>query len=682
MTIQRPHSLVLLVAIGFPLGAQTDTPPKQAAPDRAAAYYNFAMGHLYSELASAYGNKGDYLTKAIEFYKQALKSDPAATFLSEELSDLYIQAGKLRDAVSEAEEALKRNPDDITSRRILGRIYSRLVGDPQSRGINEEMLKRAIEQYQKISEKLPADTDTWLMLGRLNKIGRNSVDAEKAYKKVLESDPDNEDALTGLALLYSDLGDTPRAAEMLEKVTSKSPGLRTLTALAAAYEQMREYKLASETLKKALALQPANEELKRALANNFLLADELDDSLKLFQELVAEDPKDSQSWLRISQIYRQKREFTKAWEAARKAVELEPGSIEVRYNEVNIYDAQGKTQEAITSLKELLTVTTRRTYSTADRANRALLLERLGLLYRQAEQYPQAVEAFRQVLEFDSEHEARIHAQIVETYRSAHNYEKAVLEADEALKKHPDDRTLKVIRANVLAESGKGAEAVAALKSLLDGKGDRETWLSLAQAYEKLKNYQEMAKAIDEAEKLSKSDEEREAIHFTRGAMYERSKQFDLAEGEFRKLLALNPNSASALNYLGYMMADRNVRLQEAYELIRKAVEQEPANGAYLDSLGWVYYRLGKFSEAETTLMRALEFNSKDPTIHDHLGDVYMKLGKLKDAIGQWEISVKEWHGGPPSEFDSSEVAKIQKKLEGARVRLAKEGTTPSPKQQ
>jgi tetratricopeptide (TPR) repeat protein len=125
------------------------------------------------------------------------------------------------------------------------------------------------------------------------------------------------------------------------------------------------------------------------------------------------------------------------------------------------------------------------------------------------------------------------------------------------------------------------------------------------------------------------------------------------------------------------MLADRNVRLDEAHELIQRAVDAEPNNGAYLDSLGWVLYRQGKLSDAETYLRRALERFSKDPTVHDHLGDVYAREGKLKEAITHWQNSLSEWENAAPSERDPTEVAKIQKKLETARVRLAKESGGP-----
>jgi len=182
-----------------------------------------------------------------------------------------------------------------------------------------------------------------------------------------------------------------------------------------------------------------------------------------------------------------------------------------------------------------------------------------------------------------------------------------------------------------------------------------------------------MGQAIDQVEKLGASSEEKEDAMFLRGAMFERMKKFEQSEAEFRKVLQMDPASARTLNYLGFMLADRNARLNEALEMIQKAVDQEPTNSAYLDSLGWVYYRLNKLEEAEDNLRRSLQYGSRDAAVYDHLGDVYLSRNKLKDAIKQWERSLKEWQTASPSEADPAEIAKVQKKLEKAKVRLAQE---------
>lgn len=642
--------------------------------NKADAYYHFSMGHLFSEQNNAYGGRNrDVVNQAIDHYRSALKADPGAGFLAEELADMYIMAGRFQEAITDGEAALRDNPGNLNARRILGRIYLRLIGDPQRGRINQDNVKKATEQFQKVVEAEPKDVDSWLTLGRLYKLQQDSVESEKAFKKAIEIDPENEEAVSGLAMVYSDLGDNKRASEMLRQLADKKPNINNLLSLAGAYEQMNDHGLAAETLKKALALEPDNDKIQRALARDLAIADKLDEAIKIYDGLLKENPKDWEAWLRLSQIYRQQNKFDKAREANDKAKAEDPGNIEVLYNEVGLFEAEGKTEEAIKTLKEVVTSTAKRGYSATEKGQRAMLLERLGLLYRANEQYGEAAATFLELANLDAIHDARGRAQIADTWRQAKDYNKATEEIENAFKKHPQDRTIRIVRANILAETGKVDAAAADIRKMLDGKSDREVYLMLVQIYERAKNYTEMGKALDQAEKLSLTNEDKEAIYFSRGAMYEKTKKVDLSEAEFRKILAINPNSASALNYLGYMWADRNVKLTEAHDMIRKAVDQEPNNGAFLDSLGWVYFRMGKLTEAEEYLKKAIERSGKDPTVNDHLGDVYAKQGNWKSAAQQWEISLKLYHQTPASEHDSAEVAKVQKKLDGAKVRLAKE---------
>src|SRR5262245_11806815 len=133
--IRLIRAALLLVPTLCLLPAQN--PSNAPEPDKAGAYYNFAMGRLYAELAGNEGNKNDYVTKAIQHYQEALKLDPSASIIFEELTDLYIQTGRLRDAVQQAEDLLKRSPDNVEARRMLGRIYTRMAGDNQSGRIDE-----------------------------------------------------------------------------------------------------------------------------------------------------------------------------------------------------------------------------------------------------------------------------------------------------------------------------------------------------------------------------------------------------------------------------------------------------------------------------------------------------------------------------------------------------------------
>ncbi len=646
---------------------------KQGPSAKASAYYHYSLGHMYEEMAEALGNKAEYLNKAIDNYRLAMQEDPSASFLVEDIAELYRASGRIREAVLEAEQAIKTNPDDLNARRVLARIYTQQIGDSSASRIDEGMVKRAIEQYKFISEKDPKDVDSLVMLGRLYKVSQDSNASEAAFKKALEADPDNEDALTGLAMVYSDLGDSKRATELLEKLSAKNPSPRALIALASSYEQIHEYALAAGAYRRALALDPSRAEIKQALAQDLAISEQFDEALKLYQELATENPRDPQNELRISQIYRQQRKYDLAREALNKASELSPDDLEIKLNESLLLEDEGKLSEAIVTLKQIIDATAKKSYSKAERDYRAGMLERLGTLYGKLEQYDQAADAFREIETLDPDVAARAEAQVIDTYRLGKEFAKAQQLSDAAAKKYPNDRTLLAVRASLLADLGKADEAAAELKKTLGGKDDRETYLTLAQVYDKAHNYAEMAKALDAADKLSVSKDDKVTVYFMRGAMYERQKKLDLAEKQFREVLALDPQNGSALNYLGYMFADQNIRLQEAEELIEKAVAVEPNNGAFLDSLGWVYYRQNKLKEAEEQLNRSLQMISRDPTIHDHLGDVYFKQGKLKEAIAQWQASLAEWSSSAPSDREPDDVAKVQKKLDGARVRLAKE---------
>jgi Tfp pilus assembly protein PilF len=180
---------------------------------------------------------------------------------------------------------------------------------------------------------------------------------------------------------------------------------------------------------------------------------------------------------------------------------------------------------------------------------------------------------------------------------------------------------------------------------------------------------------LNSAEALASKPDEKLYVYFLRGSLYDRQKLYDDAEAQFRKALAIDPQNPTVLNYLGYMFADRGVRLPEALALIRKAVELDPQNYAFLDSLGWVYFKSGQYTLAEENLRKANERSNSDPTVHDHLGEVYEKTGNLKMAVVQWERSMTEYASSLPADADPVDVAKVQHKLENARVKLAKAGT-------
>jgi len=247
--------------------------------------------------------------------------------------------------------------------------------------------------------------------------------------------------------------------------------------------------------------------------------------------------------------------------------------------------------------------------------------------------------------------------------------------------KYPNDDEIRSSQALLLGENQQTDDAVKLLEADLKGTpADRETYLNLSQVYERGRRYEDAEQAARKAESFAAEPHDNEIAWLLLGAVYERQKQFDKAETEFRKVLDVNPKNAQVLNYYGYMLADRGVRLDEAQDLIQRAVDLEPFNGAYLDSLGWVYYKQNKLDDAETALRKAVEHEPHDPTIRSHLGDVYAKEGRMDQAAIEWEKSLNEWHRSLPADLENDKVAEVERKLNQVKHRVAQKTPTTDAK--
>ena len=143
-----------------------------------------------------------------------------------------------------------------------------------------------------------------------------------------------------------------------------------------------------------------------------------------------------------------------------------------------------------------------------------------------------------------------------------------------------------------------------------------------------------------------------------------------MAEEQFRKVLATDPLNDAAANYLGYMLADRGVRLDESVKYIKDALKIEPNNGAYLDSLGWAYHKMNRNDMAQGPLEKAVKLIPNDPTIREHLGYVYLALGEKAKALQQWEHALKNQHKGVSSDFGPQQAAKLRKQVNNLKRQI------------
>jgi len=680
-------SLCSLLAFGVSILIAQDKPAKPAdsrpvpatrkAPDRAAAYYHFALAHMYEEQVASYG-RSELANKAIEEYRLAIEADPTSEYLTSGLAELYARTGRIRDAVVEAQDILKRDPNNLEARRLLGRIYLRSLGDMQSGNGSQSVLKLAIEQYEQIIKLQPDSMDDHLLLGRLYRLNNDLQKAENEFKTAIRLQPGSEEAVTTLAYLYNELGDTTRATQVLAAVPDASRSAKLYSALGYTYEQQKQYKNAIESYRHAIELDRDNLDAIRGLAQNLLNDGQTEAALEQYKVIADANPEDAQTYVRIAEIYRKQGKYDTALENLKKAETMVQDSIEVPYNIAAIYQAQGRYDEAAQVMKDLLKKSEKAdatTYTTSEKGNRAVFLERLGMIYRDQGNNQAAIDTFRQVIALGGDDNMeRGYQQIIDTWREAKEWQKATEAAKEATEKLPNSRELKMVLAAQQADMGNPDRALKDVQAMLKGvPDDRGVYITLAQMNTRLKRYAEAEKALDKAEELSTKQDDKEYVWFLRGSTFEREKRFADAEVQFKKVIASDPQHAMALNYLGYMLADQSTKLDEAFAYIKRAIDIDPTNGAYLDSIGWAYFRLGKYELAEENLVKAAQKINTDPTVHDHLGDLYQKTGRLKLAATHWERALVEWNRTVGAEVDQTDIARVQKKLDSAKVKLAKE---------
>ncbi len=642
-------------------GKEKDTSgaEKAKSKQKSEAYYHFSLARLLEE-------NGDF-SKAIDEYKKAIQHDPQSSYIYIELANAYLRHRRVRDAVQEAENAIRIEPNNLDAHKLLGSIYLSIIRSEDSNRspASGEYLKKAIQEHEIIARLDATDTSSLLTLGQLYRYDGQTDKATATLRKLLELVPSSEAALTQLAQIYSDQGNFKDAINVFKKALEVNPNSpRILAELAFTYEQSKDYKNAIEAYKKAMEADEDSLDLRKGLAQALLEDSQDDQAEKQYLKILEADPDEGIAYLRLGQIYRKRHEFEKALDNFNKANTILVGSLEVPFHIATLYEELGKFEKAEERFQQLLKLTEKPggNYSPAEVQNRSIFLTHAGYVSQQLEKYSQAVGYFTELKSLSLENASKGDGYIIDSYRVAKQLDKALAACQKAIAANPEDKDLKLLYADVLSESGKSDEAIKNLQQMLSNSDDDlKVYSTMVQIYQRDKKFVEAEKILLGSEKYFTN---KESYFFMLGSLYEREKDYDKSEKAFRRVLELNPKHAPTMNYLGYMWADRDVQLQEALELLKKAVDLEPNNGAYLDSLGWVYFRLNRLDDAEVYLKKALERVRKDPTIHEHLGDIYYRKGQYQEARAAWEFSVTY-------NQDEDDTKKVQKKLDDLKVKLA-----------
>lgn len=685
--------LVLFVCFGPSAGAQqpksnpfqAPSAAAAAAPDQSAvkaeAYYDFVMGHYHAQEYQV-SSRADDANQAIDFLKKAFTLDPSSQQIGDELAEIYYQSQRIRDAVNEAQSILNKDPDNLAARRLLARIYVRTLGDLSNTSGQRDTLAHATDQYREILRLDPTDADAPLWLARLYRLQNEPDKAEGVLRDLLAREPANESGVEQLTQLLLDEGKSQEGIALLQGLLQRAPTPRLWELLGDSYNQIHDLPNAEMAYRKASESKPDDIHHLKVLAQTLLMEEKFPEALEQYQRLTQMDADDPDNYLRLAEIYRRTKQLDKAEQNIRLAKAGAPNNLEVTYTEASIYEEEGRFDDAVRVLSEAVTaVKTESEFTPSRRRTLAILYQQLGQLYRENSNYTAAVNTFEEMIRLGPEEDRRARVMIMDTYRDARDMPKALESARKAADAYPKERSILIAQALLYGENAQADQAVSRLRAMLDGSpSDFEIQLDIAQVYEESKRWADAEQSIHEAEKIQANTSGTELTGFLLGAIFERQKKFDQAEEQFHKVLETNPKSASTLNYYGYMLADRGVRLDEAVDLIKRALLEEPGNAAYQDSLGWAYFKQDKLPEAEGLLRQAAMRESHDPTILSHLGDLYAKMGKDDLAEAQWQKSIDEWHRALPADFEPSRMAEVEQKITMLKRRLAQQKTPGDPK--
>lgn len=252
-------------------------------------------------------------------------------------------------------------------------------------------------------------------------------------------------------------------------------------------------------------------------------------------------------------------------------------------------------------------------------------------------------------------------AELLETLEQ---YDAAIAVYKEVPADDPSYHAAELGRSDALRRSGREEAAIEVLEQLTRSHGGLPTVHSaLGDALRQAERFSDAISAYDRAVELT-SDRGGASwfLLYARAICYERTDQWELAEADFRAALELNANQPQVLNYLGYSLVEKQIKLTEALAMIERAVAASPDSGYIVDSLGWALYRLGRFDEAVPHMERAVELLPVDPVVNDHLGDVYWAVGRYREAEFQWMRALSFVDRGEMAE--DADPERIRRKLE------------------
>jgi len=514
--------------------------------------------------------------------------------------------------------------------------------------------------------------------------------ALQAYRKVLDVDPGQSALAAHVAILLLRQEHYPEAIDVLKDAIKASPkDAGPYSQLAVIYARyLKKIDQAIDYANQAIRIDPRNIDAYQRLCEIEAAAGQEKKAIQALDRALAVPNNDPAFWAQLGKLYAslvfktdaepKTADIKRVNAIFKKAADNANDDPAVLKDVADYYAATQQIKEAIPLYLRILElqpddINAREKLATGFvlTNHRAKAIETLEQIIREHPAKYQTYELLAQVLD----DEGRALERNNQTEQAKVQFSKAAANYEQSLLINPTRITTYMRLAELLL--GPVTSPERAVKVLSEARrrfpSVPEISYYLALAQREAKQPQQalgtFAETLHEAE-LEQSDILNAKFYFHYGATAEQAGLYDKAADLFQKSITLDPeNSADACNYLGYMWAEQNMHLDEAEQMIRRALKKEPNNGAYLDSLGWVEFRAGKFEQALTDLQRAAQNMTRDdPVVFEHLGDTYLKLNCVANAVESWQKALAL----------DPQNRKIAQKIDNAKTKLSKGAVPPS----
>jgi tetratricopeptide (TPR) repeat protein len=558
---------------------------------------------------------------------------------------MLIDAGRIDRAESELRAVVKASPEFYDANRVLGRI---LIDRADA---DRPKIEEALKYLQAAYKANPDDLSTGVAVTQILRSLERTAEAERILAAMVERAPDQRSLNFNYAQVLTSLQRPKDARRYLERTIAIDPTYApAVMQLLEMYHAENEWQKAADVMQPLIAENPMNLELQRQQAYFLLRAGDARGARDRFRVVVAAEPKDARSLFYLAEALNDLEEYPEAEKIFRQLLVADPKDSDLIASFGLSLAGQKKWDEAMQTFTSLLAL--------PDVPDHLAALAKTQLAYVRLQKgdHANAVEAAKSIFVFREKPNAQAINIALEALKKQDRNADAVALLEPLRTQFGSDPFVNARYIEALARSGdvsKAREVAAAQVKL----GTRNA-VAASEAFIQANDY---PGAIALMKSAVEAQPEELDLQFQLGSIYERADDRKAAEGVFQKVLEKQPDHAPSLNYLGYMWAEGGVNLERAQEMLMRAVGQEPNNGAYVDSLGWVYFRLGKLDLAEKYLTDATRLLPRDATVHEHLGDVLAKRGDMQRALQVYRTAMKLDPESKEAEKIRSKIAEIER---------------------